>query len=174
MERTSRFSFWLSSGRHLYFVWFSPQDNATLCGTCSEKGLPYYFYNSFVQCNGSGSKSGSGPYVFGPPGYGSISQIWPGSGSSKNSKKNIDSYCFVTSLYDFLSLKNDVNVPSKSNKQKKLRKIIFLLTSCRSLTKIAGSGSISQRYGSADPDPYKNCMNPQHCFYIYRRCLFRN
>jgi hypothetical protein len=30
-----------------------------------------------------------------------------------------DSYYFVT-LFDFLSLKNDVNVPSKSNKQKKL------------------------------------------------------
>jgi hypothetical protein len=44
--------------------------------------------------------------------------------SSKNSKKNLDSYCFVTSL-DFLSLKNDVNVPSKSNKQKNY----FLLAS---------------------------------------------
>jgi hypothetical protein len=31
----------------------------------------------------------------------------------QNSKKNLDFYCFVT-----LSLKNDVNVPSKSNKQK--------------------------------------------------------
>jgi hypothetical protein len=30
----------------------------------------------------------------------------------KNSKKNLDSYCFVT-FYDFLSLKNDVNVPKK-------------------------------------------------------------
>jgi hypothetical protein len=37
----------------------------------------------------------------------------------KNSKKNLDSYQFVT-LFDFLSLKNDVNVPSKSNKLKKL------------------------------------------------------
>jgi hypothetical protein len=37
----------------------------------------------------------------------------------KNRKKNLDSYYFVT-LYDFLSLKNDVNVPSKSNKQEKL------------------------------------------------------
>ncbi len=34
-------------------------------------------------------------------------------------KKNLDSFYFVT-LFDFLSLKNDVNVPSKSNKQKKL------------------------------------------------------
>jgi hypothetical protein len=29
--------------------------------------------------------------------------------------------------------------------------------------KIAGSGSISQRHGSADPDPYQNVMDPQHC-----------
>jgi hypothetical protein len=35
----------------------------------------------------------------------------------QNSKKNLDSYYFVT-LFDFLSLKNDVNVASKSNKQK--------------------------------------------------------
>jgi hypothetical protein len=41
-------------------------------------------------------------------------------------------------------------LPSKRNKQK--------------ITKIAGSGSISQRHGSADPDPYQNVMDPQHCF----------
>jgi hypothetical protein len=59
--------------------------------------------------------------------------------SSKNSKKNIDSYCYVTSLWLF-TLKNDVNVLSKSNKQKNL------LAFWRSMTKIAGSGagSISQ------------------------------
>jgi hypothetical protein len=33
--------------------------------------------------------------------------------SCKNSKKNLDSYYFVT-LFDVLALKNDVNVPSKS------------------------------------------------------------
>jgi hypothetical protein len=66
------------------------------------------------------------PRVFGPPGSGSTSQRYgcgSGSGSfyqhAKNSKKNLDSYYFVT-LFDFISLKNDVNVPSKSNKQKKL------------------------------------------------------
>jgi hypothetical protein len=32
-------------------------------------------------------------------------------------QKNLDSYYFVT-LFDFLSLKNDVNAPSKSNRQK--------------------------------------------------------
>jgi hypothetical protein len=38
----------------------------------------------------------------------------------QNIKENLlDSYYFVT-LFDFLSLKNDVNVASKSNKQKKL------------------------------------------------------
>jgi hypothetical protein len=35
-----------------------------------------------------------------------------------------------------------------------------------SVTKIAGcrSGYISQRHGSADPDPYQNVMDLQHCF----------
>jgi hypothetical protein len=33
------------------------------------------------------------------------------------------------------------------------------------MTKIAGSGSISQRHGSADPDPDppQNFMDPEHC-----------
>jgi hypothetical protein len=34
--------------------------------------------------------------------------------------------------------------------------------------KIEGSGSISQKHGSADldpdPDPHQNFMDPQHCF----------
>ncbi len=40
----------------------------------------------------------------------------------KNNKKNLESNYFVTllSLFEFLSLKNNVNVPSKSSKQKKL------------------------------------------------------
>ena len=44
-----------------------------------------------------------------------------------------------------------------------LKKLVF----CWSMTKIAGSGSISQRHGSADPDPDppQNVMDPQHCFY---------
>ncbi len=35
----------------------------------------------------------------------------------------------------------------------------------RSMMKIAGSGSISTRHGSADPDPDppQNVMDPQHC-----------
>ncbi len=43
----------------------------------------------------------------------------PDLSSCKNSKKNRDSYYFVT-IFDFLSLKNDVNVALKSSKQKKL------------------------------------------------------
>ncbi len=38
------------------------------------------------------------------------------------------------------------------------------MASWRSLTKIAGSGSISQRHGSEDPDPdpHQNVMDPEH------------
>jgi hypothetical protein len=40
------------------------------------------------------------------------------------------------------------------------------------MTKIAGSGSISQRHGSADPDPvpdpHQNVMDPQHCPKVLR------
>jgi hypothetical protein len=66
------------------------------------------------QCCGSGSESGStGSTCFW------ASQIRILLSSCKNSKKNLDSYYFVT-LFDFLSLKNDVNVASKRKKQKKL------------------------------------------------------
>ncbi len=65
------------------------------------------------------------PHVFGPldPGPDPLVRgMDPGpdpSSSCKNSKKILDSYYFVT-LFDFLSLKNDVNEPSKSIEQKKL------------------------------------------------------
>ncbi len=50
--------------------------------------------------------------------------------SSKNSKKTTLIPIDMWLLYDFLSLKNDVNVPSKSKKQKNLEdKILLLLTS---------------------------------------------
>jgi hypothetical protein len=71
-----------------------------------------------------GSDSGSGSTCFLPPGPGSTSQRYgSGSGSfyqhAKIVRKILDSYYFVT-LFDFLSLKNYVNVASKSNEQKKL------------------------------------------------------
>jgi hypothetical protein len=34
------------------------------------------------------------------------------------------------------------------------------------MTKKAGSGSISQRHGSADPDPLQYVMDPGHCFFV--------
>jgi hypothetical protein len=75
--------------------------------------------HNFLSSSGSGTviNYGSGSSSNFSTSYGSSS----GSGSTtlKNSKKNLDSYHFVT-LFDFLSLKNDVNIPSKSNKQKKL------------------------------------------------------
>ncbi len=83
------------------------------------------------------------PYVWGPPGVGSGSFCH----QAKILRKTlIPTVLFI--LFDFLSLKKEVNVPSKSNKQK--TKISVLLASCRSMTKIAGSesgsGSISQRH----------------------------
>ncbi len=59
------------------------------------------------------------PYVFEPPGSGFISPEPILLSSSKNRKKNLDP-SVLWLLYDFLSLKNDVNVSSKSNKQKNL------------------------------------------------------
>ncbi len=56
---------------------------------------------------------------------------------------------------------NTVNLPSKNNKQKNL-------APWRSPTKRAvsgdgsGYGSVSQRYCSADPDPYQNVTDPEH------------
>jgi hypothetical protein len=43
-----------------------------------------------------------------------------------------------------------------------MKKNIFF-ASLKSLKKGVGSGSIGQRYGSADPDPHQNVTNPQHC-----------
>ncbi len=63
-------------------------------------------------------------------------------------------------LNDFLSFKSDVQVHSKSNKQKNLEKTSFFLTSRKPMTKKAGSGAgsgagsefVTQFYGFADPD----------------------
>jgi|688.fasta_scaffold2630696_1 hypothetical protein len=41
----------------------------------------------------------------------------------------------------------------------------FFVGDLKSMTKIAesGSGSICERYGSADPDPVQNITDQQHC-----------
>jgi hypothetical protein len=52
---------------------------------------------------------------------------------------------------------------------KKYEKMIIFFVSLKSLTKGVrsgvGSGSISQRYGTADPDPHQNVTDPQHTGY---------
>ncbi len=62
------------------------------------------------------------PQVYGPPGSGSISQRYgSGSGSFYHQAKIVWKTLIPTVLWlllDFLSLKNYVNVPSKSNKQR--------------------------------------------------------
>ncbi len=73
---------------------------AIFCKFELESGLRY------KQCCGESRSDPLDPYVFGPPGSGFISQRY-GSGS------------FYHYLFVFLSSKNDVNVPSKRNMQKK-------------------------------------------------------
>jgi hypothetical protein len=45
----------------------------------------------------------------------------------------------------------------------------------KKLKKGVGSESISQRYGSGDPDrdPHQNVTNPQHCFYIFSKTMMK-
>jgi hypothetical protein len=38
----------------------------------------------------------------------------------------------------------------------------YFLVSCQPMVGNAESGSVSQRYGYADPDPYQNITDPQH------------
>jgi hypothetical protein len=63
-------------------------------------------------------------------------------------------------------LKTNVNVLTESIKQNKFEKLNFLLASCQSLTKRAGSrsGSVNRVDGSKDPDPYQNVTNSEHCW----------
>ncbi len=71
------------------------------------------------------------PYVFGPPGSGSISTRYESGsscGSFYNQAKMVRKTLISTVLwllYDFLSLKNDVNVALKSNKQKNIKNTNF-------------------------------------------------
>ncbi len=56
----------------------------------------------------------------------------------------------------FSLYKNDVNVASKSNSYK------FLVVILKVTNENNNCGSVSQRYGSADPDPYQHVTDPQH------------
>ncbi len=73
--------------------------------------------------------------------------------SSKKVRKTLISNVFRL-LWDFWSLKADVNVPTKSTvlSKTKLENTYFLLAFWKPLTKRAGFGSVSQWYGFGDPD----------------------
>ncbi len=64
------------------------------------------------------------PYVFEPPGSGSVIIFYgSGSGSFHQQAKKVRKtliFTILRLLFDFLSMKTDVNVPSKSKKQKNL------------------------------------------------------
>ncbi len=112
--------------------------------------------NLFFIQNRSGTESGSvGSVCFGPPGsgFGSISQRH---GSvfhqTKIVRKTLIPTVFLL-LFAFLYLKNDLNVPSKINKQKSFFiKINFLLASWRPMTKIGGL--------YPHPDPLVRSIDP--------------
>jgi hypothetical protein len=54
--------------------------------------------------------------------------------------------------------------------RKTFTKNLFFVCVWKVVTKMegSGSGSISQRHGSADPDQHQNVMDPQHCSLPYR------
>ncbi len=88
-------------------------------------GSPLFVGVPYIQCSGYGSESGS--TCFWPPGSGSTSQRYGsgsgsgfGSGSFYHHAKIIRKTLNPTILWIFLTFclwKNNVNVPSKSNKQ---------------------------------------------------------
>jgi hypothetical protein len=127
----------------------------------------YHLFNYGTVCT---SVADPDPYVFGPPGSRSIRQR-NGSGSFYHQEKIVIKTLNPTVLwllFDLFSLKNYVNDTywylQKVISRKTFFLIIFLLVSWMSMTKIAGSGFISQRHGSADPDPdpdpHQNAMDP--------------
>ncbi len=67
--------------------------------------------------------------------------------SGNISKRTLDFSCLLS---DVLPVKNYVNIPLKSNSNR--------------AGSGAGFGSVSQRYGSEDPDPLQNATNPEHWF----------
>jgi hypothetical protein len=91
--------------------------------------------------------------------------------SSKNSKKNLDSYCFVTSFGLFI-LENDVHVNVWYLQKvigRKIGKNLFFVgllkvnDENRGSGSTSGFGSICQRLVSPDPDPHQNVMDQEHC-----------
>ncbi len=102
------------------------QKNSTAEKKIKKKALKVaLLFNSVADPDPHPNLDTQDPYVLGPPGSasGSINQrsgSESGSGSFYHQAKIVRKTlipCVLCLLYDFLSLKNDVNVPSKSNKQ---------------------------------------------------------
>ncbi len=96
-----------------------------------------------TEINACNQWSGSGPVFFGPPGSESVIYLFgSGSGSgtfhqhTKNMKKSLVFFCYMTSLCCKYTFKKDKSIKLKRKKKN------FLLASRRSLTKRAGSGSV--------------------------------
>ncbi len=136
--------------------------------------------------------------MFGPPRSGSVIifiRILPS--TNKNSKNTLIS-TILWLLFGFLfmkTVKTDVNVPSKSNKQKKLLKTFFVdilsatdekskirirsrIRIRKSVERIRGSGSVPKYHGSTTPksptktprsDSFYNCIkkNTRPSYHIY-------
>ncbi len=82
-------------------------------------------------------------------------------------KKNGSKISHLGTFNDFLSLKTDVNVPTKKNKENKLKFLFFKFFLLSRAGSGSGVGSVNQVYGSKDPDlhpdPYLNVRDPIHC-----------
>ncbi len=107
------------------------------------------------------------PRVFWPPGSGSTSQRYgSGSGSGSGSFyhhvkiiRNLESNYFMT-LFDFLSLKNNVNIPSKSNKI--LKRKLFVFSFVLFFASILKVNDENSRIRIQDADTQQNVMDPEH------------
>jgi hypothetical protein len=92
------------------------------------------------------------PYVFGPPGFGSVSQRY-GSGSCSfyHHAKMLRKPLFLLFCDIFITFY--LRKMTQMYLQKIIsRKIVYITGS--------GSGSIGQRHGSVDPEPYQNVKDP--------------
>ncbi len=113
--------------------------------------MQYESYHAW-QCCGSGSGP-KDPYVFGPHGSGSITVVRHTyvPGSFHHQSKIVRKTLIPTVLWPlcdfFLSLKNDVNVPSKSNNEKNLNVLNVTDENSRIQTR-SGSGSGRKCHGS--------------------------
>jgi hypothetical protein len=77
----------------------------------------------------------------------------------------------VTSLWFFLSLKNDVNVAAKG---KEYEKLFFCWHLEGHWRKEQDPDPLVKGTDPRDPDPYQNVTDPEHCYYVqtvnYKEC----